>query len=140
MEHDVDAITYEAIRDAALLKTGILRAYLYRQEIAALVCRLELMCSPATEAQGPRWQVFCAATIDALGGRPMFCDFIQAALQGRFRMFRDLSKQGLSAFSISIDALNWAVERRRAIHCARAAQPTKGQGSLFGTHESEVMA
>ncbi len=140
VEHDVDTTTYEAIRDAALLKTGILRAYLYRQEVAALVTRLELMCGPATDAQGPRWRVFCAATINAIGGRPMLSEFIQAALQGRFRIFRDLSKQGLSAFSISIDALSWAVERRRAIHCERAALPTQAQGSLFGTHESEVMA
>lgn len=140
VQHDIDTTTYEAIRHAALLKTGILRAYLYRQEITALVTRLELMCSPATDIQSPRWQVFCAATIGAVGGRPMFSDFIQAALQGRFQMFRDLSKQGLSAFSISADALSWAVERRRAIHCARAVQPTQGQGRLFCTHESEVIA
>lgn len=139
-EHDVDAITYEAIRHAALLKTGMLRAYLYRPEIASLVTRLELMCSPATDAQGPRWRVFCAATISAVGGRGLFCDFIHAAIQGRFRLFRDLSQPGLSAFSISIDALSWAVERRRAIHCERAAQATQAQGSLFGAHESEVAA
>lgn len=139
-QNDLDTTTYSAIKDSALLKTGIVREYLYRQEIAALVSRLELMSGPGSDERGPCWRVFSAMTVSAIGGPSMFFDFVQAAIQGQFKVFRDLSKQGLSAFSIGTDAIRWATTRRQAIRSARAARPAVAQSSLFDDQASEVIA
>lgn len=139
-QHELDISTYSAIRDSGLLKTGVMREYLYRQEVTALAARLELMSRPAADGDGPRWRVFCATTVNAVGSASLFHGFVQAAIQGHFKVFRDLSKHGLSAFSVGIDAIVWATGRRRAFHAERAAKSLEAQGSLFGLHESEAMA
>lgn len=121
LQHELDWRMYTVIRDTALVKTGVLHEYLYRQEIAALIARLELMSAPAHELPCSIWRLFRSATVKLVGGRAIFFDLVQAAIQGHVRVFRDLSKPGLSAFTIGMDSLDWAILRQRAAHRARVA-------------------
>jgi len=139
-QHDLDWRTYMAIRDTGLLRTGVMNEYLYRQDISALITRLELMSAPVRESRGPVWRIFCGSTVHMLGGSSIVFDVVQAAIQGQIKVFRDLSKPGLSAFSIGMDGIGWAAVRSRVVHRARVVRPAQAQRGLFDAQEAEVMA
>lgn len=132
-EHELDWITYKAIRDTGLIKTGVLgiRGYLYRRDIVALTCQLELMSSPVHGASGLRWQLFCESTLHIAEQRTTFVALVRAATQGQIRVYRDLSKPGLSAFSIGVDGIAWLAGRRRAFFYERKWRPRLQQPGLF---------
>lgn len=139
-QHDLDWRTYMAIRDTALIRTGLMHEFLYRQDISALIARLELMSAPEHESRDPVWRLFRETTVGMVGGSSLFFDVVQAAIQGQIKVYRDLSKPGLSAFSIGIDGIGWAVVRSKIVHRARVVRPAQAQRSLFDAQEAEVTA
>lgn len=136
-EHSLDWRTYKAIRDTSLLSTGALglRGYLYRKEIVALTGQLELMSAPVHGASTLRWQLFCESTFHIAEQRSTFVAVVKAALRGQIQVYRDLSKPGLSAFSIGVDGIAWLAGRRRAHFCERRWRPAMQQPGLFDAQE-----
>lgn len=136
-EHGLDWRTYKAIKDTSLLRTGALglRGFLYRKEIVALTSQLELMSAPVHGASALRWTLFCESTFHIAEQRSTFVSVVQAALRGQIQVYRDLSKQGLSAFSIGVDGIAWLAGRRRAYFCERRWRPAMQQPGLFDAQE-----
>ncbi|MEH0166706.1 TniQ family protein [Roseateles microcysteis] len=141
-QHDLDWCTYKAIRDIGLINTGALglRGYLHRKDIAALIAQLELMSAPVHEASSLRWPLFCETTLHCAEQRATFLALVRAAIQGRIRVYRELSRPGLSAFSIGVDGIVWMARRRRAFFYERKWRPAVGQRGLFDAQEEGAAA
>lgn len=141
-EHDLDWPTYKAIRDTGLIRTGALglRGYLYRKDVAVLIGKLELMSAPEPKTSVMLWKVFCASTLYIAEQRATFADLIRAATEGRFHIYRNLSKPGLSAFSIGVDGIAWLAGRRKAFFYERKRKATLLQPGLFDGQMEEAPA
>jgi len=136
-EHNLDWRTYKAIRDTSLIRTGALgvRGYLYRKDIVALIGQLELMSAPVHGTSALRWPLFCESTLHIAEQRSTFVALVRAALQGQVQVYRDLSKPGLSAFSLGVDGIAWLAGRRRASFYERRWRPVLQQPGLFDAQE-----
>lgn len=140
-EHCLSWVTYKAIRDSGLLRTGALgiRGFLYRKEIANLMTQLEFMSSPDHNASALRWRLFDEATLHIAEQRHTYLALVKAAVQGYVRIYRDLSKPGLSSFSIGVDGITWLAARRRAFFFERKWRPNVEQPELFDAQEMETL-
>lgn len=136
-EHNLDWRTYKAIRDTSLIRTGALgvRGYLYRKDVVTLIGQLELMSAPVHGTSALRWPLFCESTLHIAEQRSTFVALVRAALQGQVQVYRDLSKPGLSAFSIGVDGIAWLAGRRRAFFYERKWRPVLQQPGLFDPQE-----
>lgn len=141
-QHDLDWRTYKAIRDTGLLETGMLgmRGYLRRKDVNSLASRLELMSGPANAPSALRWKLFSEGTLFLAEQRSTFLALVRAALDGQIAVYRDLSKPGLSAFSIGVDGVTWLAGRRRAFFCERKWRPRMDQQGLFDIQDEVAAA
>lgn len=139
-EHCLSWTTYKAIRDSGLLRTGALglRGFLYRKDISHLTTQLELMSAPEHQASALRWRLFGEATLQIAEQRGTFRALVKAAVQGQIKIYRDLSRPGLSAFSIGVDGITWLTARRKAFFLERRWRPCISQPDLFDERAIEI--
>lgn len=118
-EHDVDRRAIERLRRSCILtasRFGVHR-YLDRRALSTLATKLELVSSPV-DGKRPTWTLFGAWAIKLDYGEASYENFIRAAIDGKFIVYRDRDKPSLSAFSVGADAVLWFLERSRVQRCA----------------------
>lgn len=141
-EHQLDWPTYVALRQTGLLSetpTG-LRGYIRRSDVALLTSRLELMSAPTSNGPRLRWLLFSEQALYASEQRSTFALLIEAAMEGRFKVYRDLDRPGLSAFSIGADGIAWLAACRRSFFVHRKRGLVFMQPDLFDVPELQVSA
>lgn len=139
-EHDLGWPTYVALRQTNLLSdvpTG-LRGFIRRSDVTLLMCRLELMSTPASNCPRLRWPLFSEQTLYAAEQRSTFALLIEAAIEGRFQVYRDLDRPGLSAFSIGVDGIAWLAACRRSFFVYRKRGLASMQPDLFDAPDLQV--
>lgn len=139
-EHELDWTTYVALRQAGLLSdapTG-LRGFIRRSDVALLTSRLELMSAPASSGPRLRWPLFSEQALYAAEQRSTFALLIEAATEGKFQVYRDLDRPGLSAFSMGADGIAWLAACRRSFFLYRRRGGVLMQPDLFDLPEPQV--
>lgn len=139
-EHELDWATYVALRHTGLLSptpTG-LRGFIRRSDVALLTSRLELMSAPASIGPRLRWQLFSEQALYTAHQRSTFALLIEAAIEGKFPVYRDLERPGLSAFSIGADGIAWQAACRWSLFWCRKRGGVLKQPDLFDAPESQV--
>lgn len=132
-EHGVDWPTYFSLRRSRLIAPVQVgdRRYLSRGALSDLASRLELLSAPAEQLKGPRLPLFGQAAVRLSRSAGRYGDFVRAALEGRFAVFRDLGRPGLSTFLVGSDGIAWLSRQGRRSATVAAENVRRVQASLF---------
>ncbi len=109
-EQNMDLPIYKALCHQRILKPERLghRHYLRRKDLSTLACRLELICRPAAkQGTNRRYPLFGAVTFPSKCRAETIGAFVNAALEGRFPVYRCLHLPGLSSFHVGDKGLAW---------------------------------
>lgn len=138
-EHQIESLTCEALQEIDLLRSRLLgmHSWFRRQDVCLLVNRLEEVSRPTPDASVPTWPLFSASTVQAAHQRAGFAELVEAALQSRFPVYRNLDRPGLSSFAIGAEAMVWLSHRRRAFFFERRrSRRSAAVRDMFEDHPS----
>ena len=129
----MDSATYCALREGGFLKPVVFldRRHIVQDEFTALLCRLELMCAPRPATVPMEHLLFGPETRRLAQSRDVYCSLVQAALDGRFTLYRDPQKSGLAAFSFGAEGLVALSLARITVRGMRALTRYPAQLSLL---------
>lgn len=113
-KHGVENAMFRVLAERILpVVTAGPTRFVPREDVQALMARLELVARPPVSAESFKVPLFSMATVKALPRRLVYRNLLWAVLRGDLPVYRSLDRPGLSSFTCAPDCLEWA--KRSAI-------------------------